>query len=145
MSAGVGFFFGVNGSWDFPVLLHMLVGTALIASGTAALNQWMERDADALMKRTRKRPLPLGSIPPRNAFWFAVALSIIGFVELWLGANLLTALLGLFTLTSYLFVYTPLKRRSPHSTTLGAIPGAMPPVIGFAAARGELTIEAAIL
>ena len=145
MSAGVGFFFGVEGSWTLAVLLHMLCGTALIASGTAALNQWMERDADALMKRTRNRPLPLGALPPRNAFWFAVALSVLGFIELWLGANLLTAVLGLFTLTSYLFVYTPLKRRTPHSTTIGAIPGAMPPVIGFAAARGELTVEAAIL
>jgi protoheme IX farnesyltransferase len=145
MSTGVGFFFGVTDAWSIAVLLHTLIGTGLIASGTAALNQWMERDADALMKRTRNRPLPLGSMSPARAFWFAVALSVLGFIELWFGANPLTALLGFFTLTSYLFVYTPLKRITPHSTTIGAIPGAMPPVIGFAASRGELTVEAAIL
>jgi protoheme IX farnesyltransferase len=145
MSTAVGFFFGVNGGWSGWVLLHTIVGTGLIASGTAALNQWMERDADARMKRTRHRPLPAGTIRPGNAFWFAVALSVLGSIELWFGANPLTALLGVFTLTSYLFVYTPLKRRTPHSTTIGAVPGAMPPVIGFAAARGELTLEALAL
>jgi protoheme IX farnesyltransferase len=102
----------------------------------------MERAADAKMKRTRNRPLPGGRLDPRKAFWFAVGLSVAGFTELWLGANLLTALTGFFTLASYLFVYTPLKQRTPHSTTIGAIPGAMPPVIGFAASRGELTMEA---
>jgi protoheme IX farnesyltransferase len=145
MSTAVGFFFGIAGGWSWMVLLHTIIGTGLIASGTAALNQWMERDADARMKRTRNRPLPSGSIRPANAFWFAAALSVAGSVELWFGANPLTAGLGLFTLTSYLFVYTPLKRRTPHSTTIGAIPGAMPPVIGFAAARGELTFEALAL
>lgn len=145
MSTGIGFFFGVEETWGWLVLLHTIIGTGLIASGTAALNQWMERDADARMKRTCKRPLPSGTIHPQNAFWFAVALSALGFVELWFGANPLTAGLGIFTLTSYLFVYTPMKRRTPHSTTVGAIPGAMPPVIGFAAARGELTLEALAL
>lgn len=145
MSTAVGFCFGTRGDWNWAVLLHTLVGTGLLASGTAALNQWMERDADALMKRTQNRPLPLGRLRPANAFWFAVALSIIGFVELWFAANPLTAWLGLFTLASYLFLYTPMKRRTPHSTTVGAIPGAMPPVIGFAASRGELTMEALVL
>ena len=146
MSTGVGFFFGVkDGQWSWWTLLHTIIGTGLIASGTAALNQWMERDGDARMKRTRQRPLPAGTLAPRNAFWFAFALSIVGFVELWLGANALTAILGAFTLSSYLFVYTPLKRVTPHSTTIGAIPGAMPPVIGYAAARGELTLEALAL
>jgi protoheme IX farnesyltransferase len=97
------------------------------------------------MKRTKNRPLPLGHMRPASAFWFAVALSVLGFAELWFGANPLTAQLGLFTLASYLFVYTPLKRLTPHSTTIGAIPGAMPPVIGFAASRGELSVEAAVL
>lgn len=146
MSTGIGFFFGATGGrWTWWTLLHTIIGTGLIASGTAALNQWMERDADARMNRTRKRPLPAGTLSPGNAFWFAVALSILGYVELWLGANLLTAILGAFTLSSYLFVYTPLKRLTPHSTTVGAIPGAMPPVIGYAAARGELTVEALAL
>jgi protoheme IX farnesyltransferase len=146
MSTGVGFFFGARGaSWDWLILLHTIIGTGLIASGTAALNQWMERDADARMNRTKRRPLPSGSISPERAFWFAVALSVLGFVELWLGANLLTALFGAFTLASYLFVYTPLKRVTPHSTTVGAIPGAMPPVIGYAAARGDVNVEALAL
>lgn len=144
MSTGVGYFFGAA-HWRLLTLLHTIIGTGLIASGTAALNQWYEREADAKMKRTRNRPLPAGRLGPGRALVFAIVISLAGFAELWLGANALTALLGLFTLTSYLFVYTPLKQRSPHSTTIGAIPGAMPPVIGYAAASGKLTWEAGIL
>jgi protoheme IX farnesyltransferase len=142
MSTGVGYFFGLDGAIGWWALLHTILGTALIASGTAALNQWYERDADARMVRTKTRPLPSGLVTPPKALAFGVALSIAGFVELWLGVNLITALLGAFTLISYLFVYTPLKSRSPHSTTIGAIPGAMPPLIGYAAAAGTLTAEA---
>ncbi len=142
MSMAVGYFFGLDGNFDWLVLLHVTLGTGLIASGTAALNQWYERDADARMARTRQRPLPSGQITAPRAFWFGVALSVAGFVELWLGANLLTALLGLFTLGTYLLIYTPLKRISPHSTTIGAVPGAMPPLIGYAASAGTLTLEA---
>ena len=145
MSTGVGYFFGYGGSTSWWVLLHTLAGTGLIASGTAALNQWWERGADALMKRTQGRPLPAGRISSTGAFWFAVALSVAGFVELWFGANPLTAVLGALTLGTYLFVYTPLKQVSKHSTTVGAVPGAMPPVIGYAAASGELTAEAWVL
>ena len=147
MSTAIGFLCGehIVGSWTWPLLLHTLLGTGLIASGTAALNQWYERLADAKMPRTMKRPIPSGRVAPRNALVFGVVLSIAGFVELWLGANLLTAMLGLFTLASYLLVYTPLKRVSPHSTTVGAIPGAMPPLIGYAAASGLLNYEAGIL
>ena len=90
-------------------------------------------------------PLPSGRLDPVRAFWFGVAISLTGFVDLWFGANPLTALLGLITLLTYLFFYTPLKQRSPHSTTVGAIPGAMPPLIGYAAAHGSLTIEAWLL
>ena len=144
MSTAIGYFCGAH-EWSLLVLIHTLIGTGLIASGTAALNQWYERDADAKMNRTKARPIPSGRVKPRNAFWFAVALSIVGFVELWFGANRLTALLGLFTLASYLFIYTPLKRKSPHSTTIGAIPGAMPPLIGYAAAAGALNGPAWIL
>jgi len=126
-------------------LLHTLLGTALIASGTAALNQWYEREADAHMRRTQTRPLPSGRLTPRRALLFGIAISLAGFAELWFGANPLTALLGLFTLLTYLCVYTPLKQRSPHSTTVGAIPGAMPPLIGFAGAAGHLTLEAWVL
>jgi protoheme IX farnesyltransferase len=147
MSTAIGFVCGAHlgNAWTLWTLIHTLIGTGLIASGTAALNQWYEREADAKMQRTKLRPLPSGRITPARAFWFAVALSIVGFIELWLGANLLTAGLGLFTLASYLFIYTPLKQKSPHSTTIGAIPGAMPPLIGYAAAAGALTGQAWIL
>jgi len=150
MSTAIGFLCGTDVASRHAgniwlTLFHTLLGTALIASGTAALNQWYEREADAKMNRTKFRPIPSGRILPARAFWFATLLSIAGFADLWLGANRLTALLGAFTLASYLFVYTPLKRRSPHSTTIGAIPGAMPPLIGFAAAAGTLTAEAWIL
>jgi heme o synthase len=147
MSAAIGFLCAahVNDSWTWMSLLHALIGTALIASGTAALNQWYERAADAKMPRTMNRPIPSGRVEPRRALAFGLVLSVIGFVELWLGANLLTSLLGLFTELSYLLLYTPLKQRSPHSTTIGAIPGAMPPLIGYAAACGTLTWGAWVL
>ena len=148
MSTGVGYFFGAQRgmpAWHFWTLLHTIIGTGLIASGTAALNQWYERVADGKMRRTQARPLPSGRLNPGTALLFAIAISAAGFVELWFGANPLAALLGLITLLTYLFVYTPLKQRSPHSTTIGSIPGAMPPLIGFAAASGTLTWEAWVL
>jgi len=145
MSTGVGYFFGARGGWHWLTLLHTIIGTGLIASGTAALNQWYERAADAKMKRTQMRPLPSGRISAKNALGFAILISVAGFIELFFAVNALTGWLGLFTLLSYLFVYTPLKQRSPHSTTIGAIPGAMPPLIGYAAASGTLTWDAWIL
>lgn len=154
MSAGIGYFFGARFSvtltsgttgWHWLALLHTILGTGLIASGTAALNQWIEREADAKMRRTQARPLPSGRLTARNALLFGIAISAAGFLELVFGVNLLTGLLGLFTLSFYLFVYTPLKQVSPHSTTLGAIPGAMPPLIGYAAASGTLNADAWIL
>ncbi|HVT94029.1 MAG TPA: heme o synthase [Bryobacteraceae bacterium] len=145
MSTGIGYFFGVQGAWNWMGLFHTILGTALICSGTAALNQWYERDSDAKMHRTQWRPLPSGKMTPANAFIFAVIISLAGFTELTFGVNLLTGLLGLYTLLSYLLIYTPLKRRTPHSTTIGAIPGALPTLIGFAAARGAITAEAWIL
>lgn len=145
MSTGVGYFFGLKGGFDWLTCLHTLIGTGLIASGTAALNQWWEHLADAKMNRTSMRPIPSGLISPRNALLFGSALSMAGFAELWLGVNPLTGILGALTLGSYLFIYTPMKQRSPHSTTIGAIPGAMPPLIGYAAASGTLTMEAWVL
>jgi protoheme IX farnesyltransferase len=145
MSTGVGYFFGAQRGWHWLTLLHTLVGTGLIASGTAALNQWYEREADAKMRRTQARPLPSGRLSAGRALVFAILISVAGFVELWIGSNAMAALLGLFTLLCYLFVYTPLKQRSPHSTTIGSIPGAMPPLIGFAAASGTLTWDAWVL
>jgi protoheme IX farnesyltransferase len=150
MSTGIGYFYGLPAAadwWGFlksiPLLslFHTIVGTGLIASGTAALNQWYERDADRLMRRTANRPLPAGKLSARNALLFGIALSVAGFLELWLGVNLLAGAIGALTLISYLFLYTPMKQRTWWSTTVGAIPGAMPPMIGFAAAAGKLTPE----
>src|SRR5271169_4402609 len=109
MSTGVGYFFGVQKGWHLLTLIHTIIGTGLIASGTAALNQWVEREADGKMRRTQARPLPSGQLDATRALVFAIAISILGFVELVFGVNLLTGLLGLFTLLSYLFIYTPLK------------------------------------
>jgi protoheme IX farnesyltransferase len=154
MSTGIGYFFGLPGAagwWQFlksiPLLslFHTILGTGLIASGTAALNQWYEREADRKMKRTAKRPLPAGRIAPAGALAFGLALSLAGFLELWRGVNLLAGLLGAFTLLSYLFVYTPMKQRTWWSTTVGALPGAMPPMIGFAAAAGTLRRDSWVL
>lgn len=145
MSTGIGYFFGARAGWHWLTLLHTIIGTGLIASGTAALNQWYEREADAKMRRTQERPLPSGRLAPGRALVFGALISIAGFVELAAEVNLLAAMLGLFTLASYLFIYTPLKQRTPHSTTIGAIPGAMPPLIGYAAASGTLTADAWVL
>ncbi len=145
MSTGIGYYFGHAGPLNWLVLFHAMLGTALIASGTATLNQWYERDADGRMKRTATRPIPAGQVAPRNALLFGLALLVIGEVELALGVNPLTAWLGLATVASYLLLYTPLKQKTWWSTTVGAFPGAAPPLIGFAAARGELTVEAWIL
>jgi protoheme IX farnesyltransferase len=145
MSTGIGYFFGSKNGWHVWPLLHTLLGTGLLASGTAALNQWFEREADSKMRRTQGRPLPSGRLHEEKALLFGLIISVAGFFDLQLGVNLLAALLGALTLASYLFLYTPLKQRSPHSTTIGAIPGAMPPLIGYAAASGTLNLEAWIL
>jgi protoheme IX farnesyltransferase len=150
MSTGVGFFYGqmnsgIGGLHLILLLLHTVIGTGLMASGTAALNQWYEREADRHMRRTAGRPLPSGKLSSGGALAFGIALSIGGFLDLWLGANLLAAFIGAFTLASYLFVYTPLKQRTWWSTTVGAVPGAMPPMIGFAAAAGVLTLDSWVL
>ena len=145
MSTAVGYFFGHSGPWLFWPLFHTLIGTALIASGTAALNQWYERDADRYMRRTQARPLPAGRLQPGQALVFGTSLALAGGLEIGFGANWLTAVLGWLTLAMYLFIYTPMKQKSWWSTTVGAIPGAMPPIIGFAGAAGKLTADAWIL
>jgi protoheme IX farnesyltransferase len=125
---------------DWLLLVNTLVGTALVAAGTNALNQYVEREHDAKMRRTRLRPLPDGRISPRAALLFSSAISIIGTVYLGVAVNWLTAALGAFTLTSYIFVYTPLKRVSTICTLIGAIPGAVPPLMGWTAATGHLAL-----
>ncbi|HET7435345.1 MAG TPA: heme o synthase [Thermoanaerobaculia bacterium] len=120
------------------LFLNALIGTALVAAGTNALNQYVERDHDAKMHRTRMRPLPAGRITPRAALVFSSGIAILGTLYLGLTVNWLSAALGAFTLTSYIFVYTPLKRMSTICTLIGAIPGAVPPLMGWTAATGAL-------
>ena len=141
----VGYFFGSPNSFDLSILAHVLLGTALMASGTSALNQWYEADSDARMRRTRSRPIASGRMKRADGFAFGTLLSAAGFAELWFGTNALTAALGLFTLATYIFLYTPLKRRSAACTTVGALPGALPPLIGYAAASGSLDARALAL
>jgi len=141
----VGFYLGAPGKPDWLLLLHTLLGTALVAGGTSALNQYLERDIDVKMSRTRSRPLPSGRLTPAQALAFAVAIAVIGLVYLATAVNLLTATLAATTLLVYAFVYTPLKQKTPLSTLVGAIPGALPPMGGWTAARNELSIEAWVL
>jgi len=122
----------------FALWLHALLGTALVSAGASALNQVLERDYDGLMRRTAQRPIPSGRLHPDLALLCGVVLAILGLLELAWGANLLAALLAGGTLAGYVWVYTPLKRVSSLSTLVGAIPGAVPPVIGWAAVRGDV-------
>jgi len=146
MSVGMGYYYGLDGGpWRWMVLLNTMIGAGLMASGTATLNEWYEREGDAKMRRTRMRPIPSGRVSPRRAFAFGVAISAAGFAELALMVNPLAATWGLVTLLTYLFLYTPLKQRTPHATTIGAFPGAMPPLIGYAAAAGSLGAGAWVL
>lgn len=123
-------------------LIHTFLGTLLVGGGAGALNQYIERDLDAQMRRTEHRPLPAGRIHPRNALLLGVLLSLAGVTELAVFTHLLAAFLALVTLTSYLFMYTPLKRVTPFATVVGGIPGALPPLIGWTAVSGELSMGA---
>ena len=129
------------GAHNFPIarLLNTLWGTLLVAGGTATLNQYLERRFDTWMRRTSRRPIASGRVRPLAAAWFGIALSAIGAFYLFTAVNALAAALAVFTLMSYLFVYTPLKRKTPLCTLVGAVPGAMPPLIGWAAAGGSLS------
>ena len=144
-TAGVGYFLGAAGALDLSVLLHVLVGSALVAGGAAAFNQIAERDIDGVMLRTRLRPAADGRLTPVEGRLFATTLSAAGLLELALRVNPLAAAVAFVTLASYVGIYTPLKRRTPWATLLGAVPGALPPVIGWTAARGALTVEAWML
>ena len=137
----VGFYLGQRGGMNWLLLVNTLMGTGLLACGAAALNQYLERDFDALMERTEDRPLPAGLIQPQTVVVLGGVISVAGLIWLAFGANLLTAVLGAVTLISYLFIYTPLKRKTTLNTAIGAIPGALPPLMGWTAARGDLSIE----
>jgi protoheme IX farnesyltransferase len=135
----VGFYIGARGALDWALMVHALAGTALVACGAAALNQLVERNHDAKMLRTEGRPLPSGRLKAETVLIFGGLVSIVGLVYLALAVNLLTSLLGAITLATYLFVYTPLKRVTWLNTAVGAIPGALPPLMGWTAATNELT------
>lgn len=141
----IGFFMAAGGDVYWPLLWHTLGATALVAGGASALNQYSERDLDALMRRTAQRPLPAGRLSPVAALGFGVALACIGVVWICWQVNLLTGAIAAATVLSYALVYTPMKRTTTLSTIVGAVPGALPPVGGWAAAAGEVTPPAWVL
>src|SRR5437899_4141410 len=145
LTTAVGFYLGADSPINFAALLHTVFGTAAAAAGAAALNQWWEYKLDALMHRTRSRPVPAGRMRPRNAVILGAALSIFGVTYLAFVCNVLSAALAAITIIIYIFAYTPLKRVSTFNTALGAVPGALPPMIGWAAARGTLNAGAWML
>jgi protoheme IX farnesyltransferase len=141
----IGFHLGNRSGTDLLLLINTVVGTFLVASGAAAFNQVLERDVDARMRRTMARPLPDGRLTVLDAALFAAALSLVGVLQLGFGANWLAAGVAAATLISYVLVYTPLKRVTSLATVIGAVPGALPPLIGWAAAHGSITLEAWVL
>jgi protoheme IX farnesyltransferase len=145
VTTAVGYFMAARGWDDWGRLLHTLLGTALTAGGASVLNQYIERGYDAQMKRTRNRPLPAGRIAPLTALALGAVLAVFGLCELMLFVNPLTASLGAITLGTYAFIYTPLKRWTSLCTVVGAVPGALPIVMGWTAARGEISPEALAL
>lgn len=144
LTAAAGFYLGDGGA-DRLALLNLVIGVALLSSGIGTLNQYLERDLDGLMLRTKSRPLPSRRIEPRRALLFGASLCAIAVAYMAALINLLAAAIGTMTLISYLFLYTPLKTRTTLSTVVGAFPGATPPLIGWVAARGRVDLEAWIL
>jgi protoheme IX farnesyltransferase len=144
-TSAAGYYLGSTGAIDLVPMAETVVGTTLVAAGAAALNQLYERDTDALMRRTRMRPLPAGRIAPSDARMFGVSLAAAGLVVLAALTNWLAATLALATLLTYVVIYTPMKRRTPLSTILGAVPGALPALIGWAASRGSIDRNGAAL
>jgi heme o synthase len=145
ITTAIGFYLGVQDTPNYLALLHTLIGTALAGGGTLALNEYMEREADGKMQRTRLRPLPDGRLQARDALIFGVAITLGGLGYLWWMVSGLSALVTASITVSYLFAYTPLKQRTSLCSLVGAVPGALPPVIGWAAARNSVDLEAWIL
>jgi protoheme IX farnesyltransferase len=137
----VGFYLGYRGPMNYLLMLHAVLGTAMVASGASALNQLLEREHDAKMRRTKNRPLPSGRLQPTTVMVFGGVCACAGLLYLALAVNLTTSVIGAISLLSYLFIYTPLKRMTWLNTAVGAVPGALPPLMGWTAARGELTRE----
>ncbi len=142
LTAAAGFFLGSPGQFDYVLCVHTLAAVALLSSGIATLNQYIERDLDARMRRTAQRPLPTGRLAPRQALVSGVLLTVVAELYLLVAVNWLSALLGLSVVVGYLFCYTPLKTRTSLSTFIGAFPGAVPPLLGWAAASGHVGAEA---
>lgn len=145
LSALAGFALGSSSPINWVLLFHTVFGIGLLCSGIGALNQYWERDLDALMLRTQRRPLPSGKLNARQALWFGIALALLAEVYLFRFVNPLTAAWGLGAFGSYLFLYTPLKTRTSWCTFIGAFPGALPPLLGWTAAHNSLGVEAAAL
>ncbi len=145
LTAAAGFALASPGRVDYPAMLTAMVGIALLSSGIATLNQYMERDLDGLMRRTANRPLPSGKLLPWEALAFGAGLTVLAEIFLAVLVNPLSAVLGLTVISGYLFGYTPLKTRTSLSTFVGAFPGAVPPLIGWASARGTIGVEAWVL
>lgn len=144
-TSAAGYYLGAVGGVDVALMAQAVAGTALVAGGAAVLNQLYERDTDALMRRTRMRPLPDGRVSPTDARTFGIVLSAAGLLTLAARTNWMAAALALATLIVYLVVYTPMKRRTPQSTLVGAIPGALPAIIGWTASHGSIALGGASL
>jgi len=145
VTALAGYYAGSGRIPDYLQLIQMLIGTALAAGGTLALNQFIERDTDAMMTRTCRRPLPDGRVQPYDALWFGIVLTLLGIGYLAVAVNLLSAVVAAAITASYLLAYTPMKRHSSLCVPVGAVPGALPPVIGWVAASGQLSVDAWVL
>jgi heme o synthase len=145
MTTGAGFYMGARGPMPWLHMTHVVFATMLIAAGTAALNHYIERESDRQMRRTATRPLPTGLLTPAEALWFGLVLALAGAIDLYFVAGYVACLLGVFTSVSYLLAYTPLKKRTIWATFIGAIPGAIPPMIGWTAATGRLDAGAWLL
>jgi heme o synthase len=145
ITTGAGFYMGIRGPIPWLHMIHVIFGTMLIAAGTAALNHYIERESDRHMRRTAMRPLPTGLLTPMEALVFGVVLCIAGAIDLYFVAGWLPCALGVLTSLSYLLAYTPLKKRTIWATFVGAFPGAIPPMIGWAAATGKLDAGAWLL
>ncbi len=142
LTSAAGFYLGNRGAFDLMLFTNAMIGIVLLAFGVATLNQWLERSTDVLMDRTAKRPLPTGKVTPTEALAFGLILCVSAEIYLYFLVNPLTAVLGLSVIVGYVLLYTPLKTRTSASTAIGAIPGAMPPLMGWTSSANEISLGA---